>query len=150
MQASIAANTYVVSGPAQTKSAPPAVDDCVHAALSLLKACPAADPLCILLARKCADHCEHAGNAPRTPFDTHPSCAEVSEMMPGIMNQLGPDNMKDLRKMMGAVRGLLSQAGAVLWLLQRLLRRARSRVETSSACSLVSVGPKACCTARRQ
>ena len=30
--------------------------------------------------------------------------AEVSEMMPGIMNQLGPDNMKDLRKMMGAVR----------------------------------------------
>ncbi len=29
-------------------------------------------------------------------------------MMPGIMNQLGPDNMKDLRKMMGAVRALLS------------------------------------------
>jgi len=30
-------------------------------------------------------------------------------MMPGIMNQLGPDNMKDLRKMMGAVRGLLPE-----------------------------------------
>ena len=28
-------------------------------------------------------------------------------MMPGIMNQLGPDNMKDLRKMMGAVRSTL-------------------------------------------
>ena len=25
-------------------------------------------------------------------------------MMPGIMNQLGPDSMKDLKRMMGSVR----------------------------------------------
>ena len=38
--------------------------------------------------------------------------AEISEMMPGIMNQLGPDSMKDLKRMMGSVR---AGAGRSSW-----------------------------------
>ena len=132
MQASIAANTYVVSGPAQTKSAPHAVT-----VTCLPHLCRRSDvrscKLCVLhtvhvyIYLACCKHAAQlATDAPGNP------CAEVSEMMPGIMNQLGPDNMKDIRKMMGAVRGCLpSQRLPVCHRISHVC--ARSQTETSLA-----------------
>lgn len=72
VQASIAANTYVVSGPSQTKSA----------------------------WRACACALFTSERGPLTCDVARPAAAaELHEMMPGILNQLGPENMASLKRM---------------------------------------------------
>lgn len=101
MQASIAANTYVVSGPSQTKSkaTSPSQYSCIFgfsATSGQVQAPsrPAPDAL---------DSC------PVSSF-TH---TELQDLLPGIFNQLGPDNMnfKKVFEQVSPSSPMLAQTG---------------------------------------
>ncbi len=81
VQASIAANTYVVSGPSQTKSA------CA--------------PLRARSPPRLIAHAPHP-----------PSPAELQDMLPGIINQLGPDNLANLKRLAQQFQGQGGAGGA--------------------------------------
>lgn len=88
VQASIAANTYVISGPSQVKS------KCAHA-------CVRGAPAGTARTRPMPHAAPHA--APR---------AEIQELLPGILNQMGPDNLQHLKRIMQQVGRHGGTAGA--------------------------------------
>src|SRR5690242_960737 len=92
VQASIAANTYVISGPSQTKS---------KSGFAMGQICSfhnldvvGQDMLCMhpLTLTLHAVVCAHA-----TAY------AEIQEMLPNILNQMGPDSLQHLKKIMQQV-----------------------------------------------
>ena len=99
VQASIAANTYVISGPSQTKSA-----------------CPPgrAEPLAQRRTRRPAVLCPATcvfgayGSPAASPA---PLRAELQDMLPGIINQLGPDSLQNLKRIAAQFQGGAGGAG---------------------------------------
>jgi hypothetical protein len=111
VQASIAANTYVISGPSQTKSAPPAslspnLWPRICSALFKLKFCKASSPVRRLKTWP-------AQRDVATVLNMAWCCrrAAVEEMLPGILPQLGPEGIQELSKKAAVSRVLEAPLG---------------------------------------